>query len=123
MPAHDPSEDTMVEGFQHHRLKWLFARFHPNFGIGLANFFSKRSRRYTGEADAVFYGEEKEMLIQFCKNMSRTEKFDYFVFGHRHLPIEFQLSDSSVYINTGDWIKYNSYAVFDGKTMSLLKYE
>ncbi|MBK7129375.1 MAG: UDP-2,3-diacylglucosamine diphosphatase [Crocinitomicaceae bacterium] len=108
--------------FRNKICQWFFARFHPNFGIGLANFFSRRSRRYTGEADAVFYGEEKEMLIQFCKKMSETEKFDYFVFGHRHLPIEFQINESSVYINTGDWIKYNSYAVFDGQNLTLLKY-
>ena len=48
--------------------QWLFARLHPNFGIGLANFFSRKSRAATGEQDAVFYGEDKEMLIQFCKH-------------------------------------------------------
>jgi hypothetical protein len=47
--------------------------------------------------------------------------FDFFVFGHRHLPIDFQLNEHSRYINLGDWIKYNSYAEFDGSEL-LLKY-
>jgi UDP-2,3-diacylglucosamine hydrolase len=41
------------------------------------------------------------------------------VFGHRHLAIDHRLSEGSRYINLGDWIHYYSYAVFDGKDMSL----
>jgi UDP-2,3-diacylglucosamine hydrolase len=56
------------------------------------------------------------------------EYFDYFIFGHRHLPIDYPLGNSgpgsaptgSRYINLGDWIRYNTYAVFDGERLSLL---
>ena len=34
-------------------LQWCFARLHPNLGIGLADFLSKRSRAKTGHKDAV----------------------------------------------------------------------
>lgn len=105
--------------FRNKVCQWLFARFHPNFGIGLANFFSRKSRVATGDNDATFYGEEKEMLIQFCKSTLKKEHFDYFIFGHRHLPIDFNVSEKSRYINTGDWIKYYSYAVFDGQNLDL----
>lgn len=105
--------------FRNKVCQWLFARFHPNFGIGLANFFSRKSRVATGDNDATFYGEEKEMLIQFCKSTLKKEHFDYFIFGHRHLPIDFNVSEKSRYINTGDWIKYFSYAVFDGQNLDL----
>jgi UDP-2,3-diacylglucosamine hydrolase len=105
--------------FRNRVCQWLFARFHPNFGIGLANFFSRKSRVATGDNDATFYGEEKEMLIQFCKSTLKKEHFDYFIFGHRHLPIDFNVSEKSRYINTGDWIKYYSYAVFDGQNLDL----
>lgn len=107
--------------FRNRVCQWMFARLHPNFGIGLANFFSRKSRVSTGQADATFYGEDKEMLIQFCKSKLTEKHFDYFVFGHRHLPIEFQLSPDSKYINIGDWITYFSYAVFDGEKLELVQ--
>jgi UDP-2,3-diacylglucosamine hydrolase len=107
--------------FRNRVCQWLFARLHPNFGIGLANFFSRKSRVATGEEDAKFYGEEKEMLIQYCKTKLKESHMDYFVFGHRHLPIEFDLPGNSKYINTGDWIRYFSYAVFDGEKLSLIR--
>ena len=47
------------------------------------------------------------------------QHFDYFIFGHRHLPIDFTLSPSSRYINTGDWITYYSFASFDGREVVL----
>ena len=105
--------------FRNKICQWLFARLHPNFGIGLANFFSRKSRVATGDNDAKFYGEEKEMLIQFCKSTLKKEHFDFFIFGHRHLPIDFQVSENSKYINTGDWIRYFSYAVYDGQSIDL----
>jgi len=102
---------------------WLFARLHPNFGISLANFFSRKSRVATGTGDAKFYGEDKEMLIQYCKTRLETEKFDYFIFGHRHLPIEFDLPKNARYINIGDWITYFTYGVFDGESLELKYFE
>jgi len=103
--------------------QWLFARLHPNFGIGLANFFSRKSRAATGDQDAVFYGENKEMLIQFCKDKLSQKKYDYLIFGHRHLPIDFQLNETSRYINIGDWITYFTYGVFDGDVLELCTFE
>lgn len=102
--------------------QWCFARLHPNFGIGLANLLSKKSRQSTGNSDDVFYGEEKEMLIQFCKSKVEREHIDFFIFGHRHLPINFELASGAKYVNTGDWIKYFSYAEFDGNSLELKHY-
>jgi UDP-2,3-diacylglucosamine hydrolase len=107
--------------FRNKVCQWMFARLHPNFGIGLANLLSRKSRVATGQADATFYGEDKEMLIQYCKSKLTEKHFDYFVFGHRHLPIEFELSANSKYINIGDWITYFSYAVFDGEKLELIQ--
>ena len=103
--------------------QWFFARLHPNFGIGLANFWSRKSRKYTGDADAKFYGEDKEMLIQYCKQKVQEKPYNFFVFGHRHYPLDFKINEQSRYINTGDWITYFTYAVFDGKIMELKEYK
>lgn len=101
----------------------FFGMLHPSWGIGLADFFSRRSRAATGSGDEHFLGEDKEWLIVYCKEVLKQKHFDYFIFGHRHLPIEFKLSDTSTYINLGDWIKYDSYAIFDGKFVTLSYYK
>lgn len=103
--------------------QWLFGALHPTIGIGIANYFSRKSRAKTGNADAEFLGAEKEWLIIYCKETLTKEHFDFFVFGHRHYPIDFALNENSRYINLGDWINYFTYAVFDGHTFQLKKWE
>ena len=99
--------------------QWLFGVLPPAVGVGIANYMSRSSRAATGQTDATFLGEEKEWLISYCKEVLQKEKFDYFIFGHRHLPIDFALPNNSRYINLGDWIRYDSYAVFDGNHLEL----
>lgn len=108
--------------FRNRMCQWLFARLHPNFGIGLANYSSRSSRASTGDNDAIYYGE-KEMLTQFCKSKLKEEHFDYFIFGHRHFPMNIELNDSSRYYNLGDWIQYFTYGVFDGDKFELKSFE
>jgi UDP-2,3-diacylglucosamine hydrolase len=102
--------------------QWMFGIVPPALGIGVADYFSSKSRITTGKTDDQFLGEEKEWLIIFSRELLKTKHLDYLIFGHRHLPIDFKLSDATRYINLGDWIKYNSYAVFDGETVSLKFY-
>jgi UDP-2,3-diacylglucosamine hydrolase len=108
--------------FRNSLCQWAFGQLHPSWGIGLANYFSRRSRVKTGDSDEVFLGEEKEWLIVYCKEILRKEHFDFFVFGHRHFPLDFKLNDNSRYINLGDWIKNFTYAVFDDDDMQLKKW-
>ena len=119
--------------------KWLFGIFPPIMGMGLANYLSRRSRTQTGSSEEIFLGEEKEWLIIYCKDeLKRRQKeqkknIDFFVFGHRHLPIDYRLSPISPngtvavgetrYINLGDWISYYTYAVFDGNDLVLKSYK
>lgn len=112
----------MKKVFRNKVCQWLFGAMHPQIGIGLANYFSRKSRAATGQTDEHFLGEEKEWLIIYCREILKTERFDYFVFGHRHLPLEIRLDNNSRYINLGDWISYNSYAVYDGNEMKLKYY-
>ena len=99
--------------------QWLFGIIHPSIGIGLANYLSRKSRAATGQTDEHFLGEENEWLITYCKDVLQQQYFDYFIFGHRHLPIDFVLPKSSRYINLGDWLRYDSYAVFNGENIQL----
>ena len=95
----------------------------PVIGIGLANYFSRKSRAKTGNSDEVFESAEKEWLVSYCKEVLKKEHYDYFVFGHRHLPLDIQLNENSKYINLGDWIKYFSYAELEDGQLQLKYYK
>ena len=73
--------------------------------------------------DEVFLGEENEWLVIYSKEVLKKEHYDYFIFGHRHLPLDIDLGQGSRYINLGEWIKYYSYAVLDGTTLNLQYYK
>lgn len=103
--------------------RWMFARLHPNFGIGLANFFSRKSRAATGDSDQHFLGEENEWLLIYSKEQEAIKHRDYYVFGHRHLPMDIRLNEQSRYVNLGEWLNYQTYAVFDGKELVLEKFD
>lgn len=103
--------------------QWLFARLHPNLGISIADYWSRKSRIATGTVDEKFLGEEKEWLIIHSKELLEKKHYDYLIFGHRHLPLDIKLDDKSRYLNLGEWIRYNSYAVFDGKELKLEYFE
>lgn len=113
--------------FRNRAAQWLFARLHPNFGIGLANYFSKRSRM--AESGILpFLGEDKEWMVQYCKSVLKAEHIDFFVFGHRHIPLDISLhselgnGSKARFINLGDWLQHNTYAVFDGEQMEIRTY-
>lgn len=102
--------------------QWLYRRIHPDTGVGMASWFSRLGPKHVTEEEDPFLGE-KEWLVQFAHEKLKTEPIDYFIFGHRHIAIEYPLSQNSLYINLGDWIKYNSYAVFDGMELKLQFYK
>ncbi len=101
--------------------QWLFARLHPNFGIGIANFWSRKSRSHTKKKDE-FHGEDKEWLVIYSKEILEKRHVDYFIFGHRHMALDIKLNDKSQYINLGDWLQYYTYAEFDGDQLRLKAY-
>jgi len=103
--------------------QWLFGQLHPTLGMGLANYFSSKSRIKTMQADKIFLGENKEWLIIFAREVLAKEHFDYFIFGHRHFPLDYKLDHKSRYINLGDWIRDFTYAYFDGNDVYLKKWE
>ena len=102
--------------------QWLFSIVPPQIGLGIGSAWSSKSRR-DGLEEQVFMGEDKEWLAIYSREILAREHFDYFIYGHRHLPLDLQLNEKSRYVNLGEWIKYNSYAVFDGNDLSLNYFE
>ena len=108
--------------FTNRLCQWLLHWLHPDIGLGIANFFSSRSRLANGTADEHFLGNNNEWLIQYAQRRLQTKHIDYFVFGHRHLPLDIPIQQSR-YINTGDWIKYNTYAIYENQQLRLCHFE
>ena len=99
--------------------QWCFARLHPNFGIWLADKSSRTSRAKTGNDDEKYLGDENEWLVQYCKDTLKEKHYDYFIFGHRHLPLEIEVGDNSKYINLGEWINYCTFLEIDENSVTL----
>jgi UDP-2,3-diacylglucosamine hydrolase len=118
----DHGYKTLKKVFRNPLSRWLFGILPPYLGMGLANYSSRKSREAAGTTEEKFLGEDKEWLIIYAKELLKNKKIDYFIFGHRHLPIDFRLSDTSRYINLGDWISYCTYAVFDGENLTMKSY-
>ncbi|MDP2413373.1 UDP-2,3-diacylglucosamine diphosphatase [Daejeonella sp.] len=97
--------------------QWLFARIHPNLGVGIAGKWSMHSRLQNNQKEE-FTDLDKEWLVSYSKDLLLKEHYDFLIFGHRHLPLDVQLGDSR-YINLGEWMNFNSYAVFDGENLEL----
>lgn len=106
--------------FHNRFLQKCFRWIHPDLGIWLAQKWSSHSRLGNGQIEAPdLQKAEQEEIIRFCQAVSEKQHFDYFIFGHRHLPVDFQLNPTSRYLNTGDWITYNSFVVFRAGTAEL----
>ena len=102
--------------------KWLYRWVHPDWGVKLGQYLSVKNKLISGDDDAQFLGEENEWLVQYCKKQSTQKHYDFFVLGHRHLPLEIEINENSKYINLGDWIRYFTYGEFM-KTFKLKTYE
>ena len=118
----DKGYKRMKKVFTNPFSKWLYKWLHPDIGVTLAQYLSVKNKLISGEEDVKFLGEENEWLVHYCNRKLTEKQFDYFVFGHRHLPMEIQLTKNSKYINTGDWISHFTYAVFNGEQMVLKSY-
>ncbi|HEY1024167.1 MAG TPA: UDP-2,3-diacylglucosamine diphosphatase [Sphingobacteriaceae bacterium] len=114
----DASYKVLKKFFRSGLCQWLFARLHPNLGIGIARRWSMNSR-IANEKKEAFKGEEQEWLVSYCKAVLQKDYFDYLIFGHRHLPLDISLQANSRYINLGEWINHFSYAEFDGEQLYL----
>ena len=79
-------------------------------------------RKKISKGDAIL-SKEKEVLFNYCKNLQKKNPVDYYVMGHRHLPLEIKIDEQAKYINLGEWINYNTYAVLENGIIKLNTYK
>src|SRR5690606_3130590 len=119
----DKGYKRMKKVFTNPFSKWLFRWLHPDIGVRVAQHLSVKNKLISGDEDKEFLGEEKEWLAQYSKRKLESKHFDYFVFGHRHLPMEIKVGENSTYYNLGDWINHYTYGVFDGETFEMKTFQ
>ncbi|MBX2947218.1 MAG: UDP-2,3-diacylglucosamine diphosphatase [Cyclobacteriaceae bacterium] len=119
----DTSYKILKKFFNSKFCQWLFARLHPNLGIGIAQYWSKKSRISNTKREEKFEGEENEFLLTYCKQLEQKRHHDFYIFGHRHLPLDLKVGENSRYINLGEWVHFNTYAVYDGATVQLKTFQ
>jgi len=101
----------------------LFGALPPRWAFAIARAVSLKSRNAHLEEDKRFQGEENEPIIAYCKSVLQKEHFDFFLFGHRHYPIDFELNNNSHYINIGDWQFHDSFVVMKNGECELKNYK
>jgi UDP-2,3-diacylglucosamine hydrolase len=118
----DTTYKFMKKFFNSKICQWLFARIHPNLGIGIANLWSRQSRISNMKREEKFIKEENEFLWVYCNEQERINHHDFYIFGHRHLPLDLKIGEHSRYVNIGEWVHFNTYGVYDGNEVSLKKF-
>lgn len=109
--------------FENSVARWSFRQLHPDIGIRMATTWSKRSRiSNTKKGEEEFKGENLEWLYLYCQEVEKVLPHDYYIFGHRHLPLDLKVNETSRYINLGEWVNQQTYAVFDGEKLDLLTF-
>lgn len=107
--------------------QWLYARIHPNGGLWLMKKFSHKSRLMTKEEELDFH-IENEWIAQFAMDHIKKNDIDYYIMGHRHLPIKYPLptiegKGNSTYYNLGDWLHHYSYGKMRNGQFELCFYD
>jgi UDP-2,3-diacylglucosamine hydrolase len=102
--------------------QWLFARIHPNLGMSIAHMWSRKSRIANLKNEEKFQGEAGEFLWVYCTELEKNQHHDFYIFGHRHLPLSLEVTKTSRYINLGEWVNFNTYAEYNGTDVVLKTY-
>lgn len=119
---YDKGFKRLKKVFTHPLAKRLFHAIHPDIGLRLGQYLSLRNKKLSGAQNPPYRGAEQEWLVHYARQKLQEQHRDFFLFGHRHLPLEIELTSQSKYINLGDWVHHFSYAVFDGKEIELKKW-
>ena len=118
----DKLHKLMLKVFESRFFQAIFHNVPNWFSYGIAQNWSKHSRIANADFDEKFLGED-EWLWAYSKQLELIAHHDYYIFGHRHLPLDLKVGDNARYINLGEWFRACTYAVFDGNEVAFKKFE
>jgi UDP-2,3-diacylglucosamine hydrolase len=122
----DPNKSfKVIRSIFHNRLcQHLFSALHPRWGMWFGLTWAKHSRlTHEAEGAPAFMGEEREHLILYTKKyIQYHSNVDVFIYGHRHIEVDLQLTKKARVIILGDWISQFSYVVWDGDHLLMQQY-
>ena len=119
----DHSYKILQKIFESKLCQWLFSRLHPNLAIGFGHAWSQSRKKKHHFKAHPFIQKEKEFLWQYCVAEEQKSHHDYYLFGHRHIPMNLEVTPNARYINIGEWLWSCTYARCDGQEVELLTFE
>ena len=106
-------------------LQFCFRCLPPSWGNKFGYEWAKQSRLKEIAKPCPYKGEDKEELVLFAKEQEKQHNHrDYYIFGHRHIELDLQISKDSRVVILGDCFKEFTYAKLDHKgNLTLHNYE
>lgn len=110
--------------FESKLARWAFGNLiHPDWALWLGQSWAQHSwKKHDKEGQPVFLGEDREWLLLYAKEEESKKHRDFYIFGHRHIELDQAVNSKSRMLILGDWINYNTFAVFDGTAMTLTNF-
>jgi UDP-2,3-diacylglucosamine hydrolase len=104
--------------------QWLFRLLHPDLGIKMALYWSRKSRKVSMEKekkdeDITLKLIQKRISVHSNELLKQRPELNYLIYGHYHFPLDTQLTDNARQLVLGDWLTHFTYAVFDGEQLDL----
>ena len=122
----DPSRSFRLlrKIFRNRFCQFLFSLLPTRWSMWLGQRWAKKSMEdHRLNGGDKYLGEDKEFQVIYAKEYLKTHPdINYFIFGHRHIELDLMLSHSCRLMILGDWISQYTYAVFDGKTLTMSNY-
>lgn len=121
---YDKSYNLLKWLFENKVAQFLYSLLHPDFSGWIAHTWSRKSRKHNNKNTQMhsFLGPDKEHQILFAKEYIKEHKIDYFVFGHRHIVVDYPINEQCRVLTIGDWLCNFSYAVFDGEDVKIIRW-
>ncbi len=119
----DQTYKVLKKVFTNPFAQWLFRWLHPDLGIRLAKAWSGHSRITNISKNENHFLGDDEWLWQYCKELEMRVHHDYYIFGHRHLPLELEVGKNATYFNLGEWVTQNTYLEYSEAGAKLLTFE
>lgn len=115
----DRSYKLLLWIFRNRTLRKLYSSLHPRIGLAIAHKWTRHSR-LAKHYYCPLKEPENESLIRYAKHVLQSRDVDFFIFGHRHIALEYEMEPSGSRIFfLGNWFNAPSYVSWDGDKAEL----